>query len=135
MESKLSLHRYDIVEAEVKIQLPSGHVQKKKRPYVIVGNEQGTKTSPTVIAMPLTHVIKKTHMPVHGCIEADDGNGLSLYSMVLGEQVQTLDKKLEIIRRMGSIVDQKQKDMINKICWMTWFYGEEINWKDVFACS
>lgn len=45
-------HRYDIIEAEIKMTTPSGSVQKKKRPYVIVGNEKGTTTAPTVIAMP-----------------------------------------------------------------------------------
>lgn len=70
MESKRNLHRYDIIEAEIIMKEISGSIQKKKRPYVIVGNELGTTTAPTVIAMPLTHVIKRKNMPVHGCIEA-----------------------------------------------------------------
>ena len=57
---KNEYHRYDIIEAEIQIALPSGSVQRKKRPYIIVGNEKGTITAPTVIAMPLTHIIKKT---------------------------------------------------------------------------
>ena len=52
---RIEYHRYDIIEAEIKMTTPSGSVQKKKRPYVIVGNEKGTTTAPTVIAMPLTH--------------------------------------------------------------------------------
>lgn len=89
-KAKNSLHRYDVVEAEIVLQEPTGHRQKKKRPYVIVGNELGTTTAPTVIAMPLTHVIKRKNMPVHGCIQARSETGLSLYSMVLGEQPCTL---------------------------------------------
>lgn len=49
---RIEYHRYDIIEAEIKMTTPSGSVQKKKRPYVIVGNEKGTTTAPTVIAMP-----------------------------------------------------------------------------------
>lgn len=46
-------HRYDIIEAEIKMTTPSGSVQKKKRPYVIVGNEKGTTTP-----ISITHGIK-----------------------------------------------------------------------------
>lgn len=42
MESKRNLHRYDIIEAEIIMKEISGSIQKKKRPYVIVGNELGT---------------------------------------------------------------------------------------------
>lgn len=97
---RIEYHRYDIIEAEIKMTTPSGSVQKKKRPYVIVGNEKGTTTAPTVIAMPLTHVIKKTGLPTHGCISANSDTGLSLYSMVLGEQSYTLDKKCRSKERL-----------------------------------
>ena len=112
---------------------PSGSVQKKKRPYVIVGNEKGTTTAPTVIAMPLTHVIKRTGLPTHGCISATSDTGLSLYSMVLGEQPYTLDKKCEIKRKIGAVVDKEQRNIVNKICWNTMFFGENINWEEVLA--
>lgn len=127
----MDLHRYDIVEAEIKMATPSGSVQKKKRPYVIVGNEMGTKTAPTVIAMPLTHIIKRKNLPVHGCIEADGETGLAWYSMVLGEQPYTLDKKYDVIRKLGSVVNKTQKNIINKVCWNTLFYGENIDWEEV----
>ena len=127
----MELHRYDIVEAEITMTSPSGSVQKKKRPYVLVGNDKGTMTAPIVIAMPLTSVIKKHNLPTHGCIEANDNNGLKRYSMVLGEQPYTLDKETEIVRKIGSITDQSQRDMVNKVCWNTLFFGEDINWKEL----
>lgn len=127
----MELHRYDIVEAEITMTSPSGSVQKKKRPYVLVGNDKGTMTAPIVIAMPLTSVIKKRNLPTHGCIEANDNNGLKRYSMVLGEQPYTLDKETEIVRKIGSITDQSQRDMVNKVCWNTLFFGEDINWKEL----
>ena len=125
-------HRYDIIEAEIKMTPPSGSVQKKK-PYVIVGNEKGTTTAPTVIAMPLTHIIKRTGLPTHGCISANSDTGLSLYSMVLGEQPYTLDKKCEIKRKLGAVVDKEQRNIVNKVCWNTMFFGENINWEEVLA--
>lgn len=131
--TKMELHRYDVVEAEIIMKEVSGSVQRKKRPYVIVGNELGTTTAPTVIAMPLTHIIKRKRMPVHGCIEAKEETGLQLYSMVLGEQPQTLDKKHEITKKLGTIVDKEQRDIVNKVCFNTLFYGENINWEEVLA--
>ena len=127
----MELHRYDIVEAEITMTSPSGSVQKKKRPYVLVGNDKGTMTAPIVIAMPLTSVIKKRNLPTHRCIEANDNNGLKRYSMVLGEQPYTLDKETEIVRKIGSITDQSQRDMVNRVCWNTLFFGEDINWKEL----
>lgn len=129
----MDLHRYDVIEAEIKMTTPSGSVQKKKRPYVIVGNERGTTTAPTVIAMPLTHIIKRKNLPVHTCIEADSETGLTKYSMVLGEQPYTLDKKYEVIRKLGSVKKPEQRTMVNKVCWNTLFYGENINWEEVLA--
>ena len=126
-------HRYDIIEAEIKMTTPSGSVQKKKRPYVIVGNEKGTTTAPTVIAMPLTHIIKRTGLPTHGCISANSDTGLSLYSMVLGEQPYTLDKKCEIKRKLGAVVDKEQRNIVNKVFRNTMFFGENINWEEVLA--
>ena len=108
-------HRYDIIEAELKIRDNSGSIQKKKRPYVIVSNEMGTKNSTIITVMPLTHIIKKTYMPVHECLEVESDNGLSVYSMILGEQPQTISKD-EVKRKIGTITNGNQKNMINKVC-------------------
>lgn len=125
----MELHRYDIIEAEINL---SGSVQGKKRPYVIVGNELGTKHATIITIMPLTHVIKKTNMPVHGCIEAESDNGLSKYSMVLGEQPITVCKN-EVIKKLGTVTNEKHRNVINKVCYNSFFYGEEINWEEVLA--
>ena len=53
--------------------------------------------------------------------------------MVLGEQPQTLDKNHEIIKKLGNIADQKQRDIVNKVCFNTLFYGENIKWEEVLA--
>ena len=127
----MDLHRYDIIEAELKID-DSGSIQKKKRPSVIVSNETGTKHSTIITIMPLTHVIKKTYMPVHECLEAHSDNGLLKYSMILGEQPQTICKE-EVIRKIGTVTNKKQRNMINKVCFNTFFFGEDINWEEVLA--
>ncbi|RFZ78279.1 type II toxin-antitoxin system PemK/MazF family toxin [Lacrimispora amygdalina] len=126
----MELHRYDIIEAE--IEYGTGSIQKKKRPYVIVSNEHGTSNAQIITIMPLTHIIKKEYLPVHECIEAESENGLSTYSMILGEQPQTICKN-EVIRKYGTVVDQKQRNMINKVCFNTFFYGEKIDWEEIFA--
>lgn len=128
----MDFHRYDIIEAELKIESKNGSIQQKRRPYVVVSNEHGTKYSTIVTIMPLTHVIKKKNMPVHECLEVESGNGLSVYSMILGEQPQTIDKE-DIIKKLGVVNNQKQRNMINKVCYNTFFFGENINWKEVFA--
>lgn len=127
----MELHRYDIIEAELKIETGSS-VQKKKRPYIIVSNEKGTTNATIITVMPLTHIIKKSHLPVHGCLEARTETGLEKYSMILGEQPQTIGKE-EVMRKLGSVTDKTQKNKINKICFNTFFFGEDIDWKEVLA--
>lgn len=123
-----ALHRYDIIEAE--LDYGSGSIQKKKRPYIIVSNERGTTSASIVSVMPLTHVVKKLHMPVHGCLDVDSENGLNMYSMILGEQPQTICKS-EVIRVLGTVTNQEQKNMVNKICYNSFFYGEDIKWEEI----
>lgn len=126
----MELHRYDIIEAE--INYGTGSIQKKKRPYVIVSNEAGTRNASIITIMPLTHIVKKLHLPVHECIEAESTNGLVRYSMVLGEQPQTINKE-EVIRKLGTVKNKNQRNMINKVCFNSFFYGENINWEEVFV--
>ena len=126
----MDLKRYDIITA--KIAYENGSVQAKKRPYVIVSNSIGTKHSNIITVMPLTSKIKKTDMPVHGCLEADKDNGLNLFSMVLGEQPFTISKE-EVIDRIGTVTAKEERNMINKICFNSYFYGENINWEEVLA--
>lgn len=126
----MELHRYDIITAE--LDYGSGSIQKKKRPYVIVSNEKGTSNANIITVMPLTHIIKKQHLPVHECLEAETDNGLSVYSMILGEQPQTICKQ-EVLSKIGTVQNKEQRNMINKVCFNTFFYGENIDWEEVLA--
>ena len=125
----MELHRYDIIEAE--LDYGSGSIQKKKRPYIIVSNEKGTTNATIVTVMPLTSA-KKKRLPVHECLEARTETGLTRYSMILGEQPQTICKQ-EVIRKLGNVTDTKQRNSVNKVCFNTFFFGENINWEEVLA--
>ena len=126
----MELHRYDIIEA--KLEYGSGSIQSKQRPYIVVSNEKGTTSAGIITVMPLTSVIKKRHLPVHGCLQAKTDTGLSTYSMILGEQPQTICKD-EVIRKLGTVTDKQQRNRVNKVCWDTFFCGEDIDWEAVFA--
>lgn len=126
----MELHRYDVVEAELKITDKCGCIQKKKRPYVIVSNQLGTSNSTIITIMPLTTCIKRPDLPVHECISAESDNGLMTYSMILGEQPQTISKH-EVIRKFGNVRNKNHRNLINKVCFNIFFYGEDINWEEV----
>lgn len=126
----MELHRYDIIEAE--LEYGSGSIQKKKRPYIIVSNEKGTTNADIITVMPLTHIIKKKHLPTHSFLQAESVTGLSYYSMILGEQPQTICKG-EVLRKLGNVTDKKQRNGVNKVCFNTFFFGENINWEEVLA--
>lgn len=125
----MELHRYDIVEAE--LDYGSGSIQKRRRPYIIVSNEKGTTNATIITVMPLTSVRKKK-LPVHECLEARSETGLTRYSMILGEQPQTICKE-EVIRKLGNVTDKSQRNNVNKVCFNTFFFGENIDWEEVFA--
>ena len=125
----MELHRYDIIEAE--LEYGSGSIQKKRRPYIIVSNEKGTQAATIITVMPLTSA-KKKRLPVHSYLEANSETGLTRYSMILGEQPQTICKE-EVIRKLGNVTDKSQRNNVNKVCFNTFFFGEKINWEEVLT--
>lgn len=87
-----------------------GSEQGGIRPVLIVQNNVGNKFSPTVIAAAITSQRYKTNLPTHIQIHASDC-GLARDSIVLLEQVRTLDKK-RLREKMGmlSSVDMHRVD-------------------------
>lgn len=67
-----------------------GSEQDGIRPVLIVQNDLGNKYSPTVIALPITSKVK-TFLPTHILISSE-ACGLSKNSIILAEQIRTLDK-------------------------------------------
>lgn len=88
-----------------------GSEQGGVRPVLIVQNDVGNKFSPTVIAAAITSQRYKTNLPTHIQVNADDC-GLAKDSIVLLEQVRTLDKK-RLKERMGTLANEDM-DRINK---------------------
>lgn len=81
-----------------------GSEQGGMRPVLIVQNNVGNRFSPTVIAAAITSQLNKAKLPTHIEIEART-YGLSKDSVVLLEQVRTLDKK-RLRERMGHVEEQ-----------------------------
>ena len=69
-----------------------GSEQGGIRPVLIVQNDMGNKYSPTVIAAAITSQCDKAKLPTHIEIDAKQC-GLTKNSVVLLEQVRTIDKK------------------------------------------
>ena len=69
-----------------------GSEQGGIRPVLIVQNDMGNKYSPTVMAAAITSQCDKAKLPTHIEIDAKQC-GLTKNSVVLLEQVRTIDKK------------------------------------------
>ena len=87
-----------------------GSEQGGMRPVLIVQNDTGNKHSPTVIAAAITSQINKARLPTHIELGAKS-YGLSKDSVVLLEQIRTLDKK-RLKERMGQ-VDNNLMDRVD----------------------
>ncbi len=80
-----------------------GSEQGGIRPVLIVQNDIGNKHSPTVIAAAITSKTEKSALPTHISVQASSC-GLAKDSVVLLEQVRTLDKR-RLKERMGELDD------------------------------
>lgn len=91
-----------------------GSEQGGIRPVLVVQNDVGNKYSPTVIAAAITSRINKAKLPTHIEIEADE-YGLQKDSVVLLEQIRTIDKKRlrEKIGRLDELQMVKVNDAIS----------------------
>jgi len=94
-----SIKRGDIFYADLSPVV--GSEQGGLRPVLIIQNDVGNKYSPTVIAAAITSRMGKTKLPTHIDIHADRV-GLSKDSVVLLEQIRTLDKQ-RLKEKMGHL--------------------------------
>ncbi len=78
-----------------------GSEQGGLRPVLIIQNDVGNRYSPTVIAAAITSRLGKTRLPTHIDIHADRV-GLAKDSVILLEQIRTLDKR-RLKERMGHL--------------------------------
>ena len=80
-----------------------GSEQGGIRPVLIVQNDVGNKYSPTVIAAAITSVLDKNPLPTHIGVSGE-GAGLAKDSVVLLEQIRTIDKK-RLLEKTGHLED------------------------------
>lgn len=78
-----------------------GSEQGGLRPVLVVQNDVGNKYSPTIIVAAVTSQKNKAKLPTHVAIDAE-GNGLSKNSVVLLEQLRTIDKQ-RLKERIGTL--------------------------------
>ena len=69
-----------------------GSEQGGIRPVIIIQNDIGNKYSPTIIVAAITSQINKAKLPTHVEISSEE-YGLNKDSVVLLEQIRTVDKK------------------------------------------
>jgi mRNA interferase MazF len=105
--NNLNIKRGDIYYADLSPVV--GSEQGGIRPVLIIQNDVGNRYSPTVIAAAITSRQSKTKLPTHIPIEAG-GCGLQKDSVVLLEQVRTLDKR-RLKEKMGSVDIEAMKSI------------------------
>ena len=87
-----------------------GSEQGGTRPVLIVQNDTGNRHSPTVIAAAITSQTGKAKLPTHISLTGKEV-GLSRDSVVLLEQIRTIDKR-RLREHMGH-VDSRMMDQID----------------------
>ena len=98
-----------------------GSEQGGVRPILIVQNDTGNKYSPTIIAAAVTSKMTKAKLPTH--IEVNEGEfGLEKDSVILLEQIRTLDKK-RLKARIGELSPIKMQK-VNTALLISLGFGE-----------
>ena len=110
--NKVIVKRGDIYYADLSPVV--GSEQGGVRPVLIIQNDVGNKYSPTVIAAAITSRINKAKMPTHIELSASDF-GLNKDSVILLEQIRTIDKKRlrEKIGRLDDELMEKVNDALS----------------------
>lgn len=117
----MNIKRGDIYYADLSPVV--GSEQGGLRPVLIVQNDVGNKYSPTVIAAAITSKMGKARLPTHIDIPGTDA-GLSKDSVILLEQVRTIDKK-RLKEKMGHLDDGTMSNVNNAILVSLGLGGED----------
>lgn len=105
--NNVQIKRGDIYYADLSPVI--GSEQGGIRPVLVIQNDVGNKYSPTTIVSAITSQINKAKLPTHVEINAAD-YGLNKDSVVLLEQVRTIDKK-----RLREKIGHFDDDMMEKV--------------------
>lgn len=109
--STVTVRRGDIFYADLSPVV--GSEQGGLRPVLIIQNDVGNRYSPTVIAAAITSRMGKTKLPTHIDIYADRV-GLAKDSVILLEQIRTLDKR-RLRDKMGHLGEDVMAEVNNAI--------------------
>ena len=118
---QMSVKRGDIYYADLSPVV--GSEQGGLRPVLIIQNDVGNRYSPTVIAAAITSRMSKTRLPTHIDIYADRA-GLSRDSVILLEQIRTLDKR-RLKEKMGHL-DESVMRQVNGAIAVSFGLGETV---------
>lgn len=91
-----------------------GSEQGGLRPVLIVQNDMGNRYSPTVVVLAVTSQLQKARLPTHVQVAAE-GSGLERDSVVLAEQMRTLDKR-RLISRIGRLNPDSMARVAQALC-------------------
>ena len=105
----MTVKRGDIYYADLSPVI--GSEQGGVRPVLVIQNDVGNKYSPTIIVAAITSQINKAKMPTHIEISADD-YGLVKDSVILLEQIRTIDKK-----RLKEKAGHADEELLEKIAY------------------
>ncbi|MCJ7450777.1 MAG: type II toxin-antitoxin system PemK/MazF family toxin [Candidatus Nanohaloarchaeota archaeon QJJ-9] len=103
----MDIKRGDIVVVD--LNPTKGSEQGKIRPSVVLQNDVGNRHSPTTIVAPLTSSYDKVY-PVNVEVKAED-TGLEKDSVILLNQIVTVDKEERIRNKIGTIPSEKEEEM------------------------
>lgn len=116
----MNIRRGDIYYADLSPVV--GSEQGGIRPVLIVQNDVGNRFSPTVIAAAITSQKDKARLPTHIQLNST-GSGLAKDSIVLLEQIRTIDKK-RLKEHMGRL-DEPSMERINQALQISFGLGTE----------
>jgi len=87
-----------------------GSEQGGVRPVLVVQNDIGNKYSPTIIAAAITSKLDKAKLPTHIELSKQDYFGLEKDSVVLLEQIRTIDKT-RLKEKIGELSELKMSQV------------------------
>lgn len=108
----MEINRGDIFYVDLGEKTEETNIQSGIRPALILSNDKCNEYSPVVIVSPLTSKMKRKDLPVHIKLTRDKENGLEFNSIVLLEQIITIDR-VKIINKVGSICEEDLRN-VNK---------------------
>lgn len=85
-----------------------GSEQRGQRPVLIVQNNTGNKFSPTIQVAVITSQLSKAKLPTH--VEVGSSQGLLVNSVILTEQIKTIDKQ-----RLTSYIGRLDIETLRKV--------------------